>query len=442
MGRKLVLFIATLALCVSAMPPLARASDEIKYKFGIIERLRHEYWKNNKDMNSQSMDSGDRNFFRFKTSAWGQADYDIYTLFVKLTNEAKSYLYYGGNAKKGLTGESDELLFDNLYLDVKKPGGAPVDFRLGRQDLLNMYGENFLLGDGTPGDGSRTYYFNALKASWTIDKENTLDLLYIDMPKTDQYLPVFDQNKGETALSLNDELAYVVYLKNKSIKDLSIEPYYIYKHEGAASGLQSQTGEIHTAGAYSKYMMAPWTLHVQLADQFGKYGTEDRQALGGFAFIDQDFKEIPFSPVLSLGYVYLSGDDKNTSKNEGWDPLFSRFPIWSEILVTSFTGESGVGYWTNMQMYRAQAALKLCPKSKLTLIYSLLRANELVPASATYSFSGTGKTRGSLYQAKLDYTFNKNVAGYILGEYFDPGNFYTSTADAAVFVRTQIEIKF
>jgi hypothetical protein len=95
-----------------------------------------------------------------------------------------------------------------------------------------------------------------------------------------------------------------------------------------------------------------------------------------------------------------------------------------------------------MAMYRAQAALTLCPAAKLTLIYSILRANELVPASATYDFSGTGKNRGQLYQAKLDFTITKNVCGYILGEYFNPSNFYTSDADGAIFVRTQLEFKF
>ena len=444
MVRRLVLLFAAMGLVISLMPARKAFADDFKFSGGFYERLRNEYWKNNKDMNTQNMDSGDRNFFRFKTSIWGQADYEtLATLYAKLTNEAKSYAYYGGNAKKGLTGDTDEVVFDNFYLDIKKPADLPVSFRLGRQDLLGMYGENFLIADGTGSDGSRTFYFNAAKASWTIAPKDTLDVIYLNDPKTDQYMPVIDKNKGDQALNLSDETGAIVYLKDTSVKNLNLEPYYIYKHEAAdGAGLQSQTSMINTYGVFSKYAMAPWTFHVQFAEQTGRYGTNARQAFGGYGFIDYAMPKVVLSPVLTAGAVYLSGDDKNTNKNEGWDPLFCRYPIWSEIINTAWTGESGAYYWSNMAMYRAQAALTLCPKAKLTLIYSILRANELVPASAAYDFSGTGKNRGNLYQAKLDFTINKNVCGYILGELFHPGNFYTQDADNALFVRTQLEFKF
>lgn len=52
-----------------------------------------------------------------------------------------------------------------------------------------MYGEGFLILDGTPGDGSRTFYFNAVKASVLIADGHTVDLVYVSDPKTDQYLP-------------------------------------------------------------------------------------------------------------------------------------------------------------------------------------------------------------------------------------------------------------
>lgn len=442
MRGKLFLFLAALplflCLCVS------RAFAEAKFQYGVYERVRHEYWKNNRDMNSQANDAGDRNFFRFKTSVWGQGDYeDLLSLYVKLTNEAKSYTYYGGNAKKGLAGDSDEVIFDNLYLDVKKPGDIPVDFRIGRQDLLGLYGENFLIADGTPGDGSRTFYFNAVKASWTIDEKNLLDLVYLNDPKTDQYMPVFDPNKPETAVELSDATGFIVDLKNKSVENLLLEPYYIYKHEGAdGAGLQSQTGRTHTMGAFTKYVMAPWTFHAQLADQVGNTAGEARQGLGGYVFVDRAFSNVALSPVLTAGYVYLSGDNKNTVKNEGFNPVFARFPTWSEIYAQSYQYESGNGYWTNLQLYRLQAALTLTQKAKFTASYSFLRANELVPASTVYSFSGTGKNRGSLYITKLDYAFTKNLSAYLLGEFFTPGNFYTDDADNAIFVRTQVEVKF
>ncbi|MGE5308703.1 MAG: alginate export family protein [Deltaproteobacteria bacterium] len=451
---KVILPLAALALGMCLFPAHLFAQQQLKFSYGLYERVRHEYWNNNIDMSNQnetlSTRGGDRNFFRFKTSVWGQADYtDTYTLYAKLTNEIKSYLYLGRSRDKGARADWDEVVFDNLFIDAKKPAELPVSFRLGRQDLLNQYGENFLIADGTPVDGSRTFYFNALKASWTVDDKNNLDLVYINDPRTDIWLPVINRNRNTfqtpTAVEYSDAAAFIVDLKNKSVENLLLEPYYIYKHEGGVGpggGLMTFPGEINTVGGFAKYAIAPWTLHFQLADQFGTYGDNDRQALGGYAFIDREFKQTVFSPVWTVGYVYLSGDDKNTARNEGWDPLFCRYPIWSEIYAQEFTGESGNSYWTNLSMYRTQVLLTLTKQAKFALIYSYLRANELPTANAAASISGTGKNRGSLYQAKLDYMFNKNFNSYILAEYFKPDNFYTNDPDPAIFTRVQLEIKF
>ena len=97
-------------------------------------------------------------------------------------------------------------------------------------------------------------------------------------------------------------------------------------------------------------------------------------------------------------------------------------------------------------MYCIGVTVKPCVKSKLNLNYSILRANELSAANATYDLSGSGKNRGQLIISKFDYTFNSKVSAYLLGEYFIPnrGNhgFYTKNADPAIFVRTQLELKF
>jgi hypothetical protein len=53
-----------------------------------------------------------------------------------------------------------------------------------------MYGEGFLIFDGTPGDGSRTFFFNAIRARWFIPKNHTLDFVFISNPKTERYFPI------------------------------------------------------------------------------------------------------------------------------------------------------------------------------------------------------------------------------------------------------------
>jgi hypothetical protein len=461
MLKRLYLILAVLGLgqCFVLHAPSAFAQDDsIKFKGGFYERVRHEFWKNNQDMENQYYSNGDRNFFRFKTSAWGQMDYEQFlSVYAKLTNEIKSYNLLG--VAGGTMGrktyyndhrhwDPDEAIFDNLYVDIKKPGDLPINFRIGRQDLIGQYGENFLVCDGTPGDGSRTFYFNALKSSWAIDSKNTFDFVYLNDPRDEIFLPVFNEDKNPVNLNVTAEEGYIFYLKNKSIKDLALEPYYIFKREDHdyGSGYQAQKGRINTLGIFSKYSMAPLTFHVQVADQFGKYGLEDRQAQGGYMFADFDMKDIVMKPQLNAGYVYLSGNKRGTAKNEAWDPLWCRFPIYSELYAQEFQYESGNSYWTNLSMYRIGLTFVPTKESKFNLNYSFLRSNELVAANATGSIAGTGKNRGHLVIAKIDYTFNKNIASYLLGEYFIPdrGNhgFYTKTADPAIFVRTQVELKF
>lgn len=435
-----------LALLLVCSLNVKKASADLALTGGASERVRYELWKNIFDMNGDALDN--RSFFRFKTSLWGQACFDKdFSLYAKLTDEFKSYTYYApsssktwGRTKKGYPFDINEVIFDNLYVDAKNIFTAPVSLRLGRQDLTD-YGEGFLIADGTPNDGSRSFYFNAAKANWQVDASNSLDLIYIDDPRTDQMLPDINEEKVHTSLTTSQETAGVLYLKNKAIQHLALESYYIYKKEGQEGvGFQGEKGEINTFGSYAKYDLSPFTLRGQLAYQFGTYGANDRQGLGGYAFVDRDFKDITWQPTASIGLVYLSGDDRSTSKDESWDPLFSRTPWYSELYNLSYKSETGIlAYWTNLQMLRSSLAVKPTDKSKVSLFYNYLRANTEIPSSTV--FSGRGRDRGSLPQLRFDYMFTKNITAYILGEYFVPGNVYLNK-DNAVFVRCEVQVKF
>ncbi|MDP8213055.1 MAG: alginate export family protein [Candidatus Zapsychrus exili] len=405
-------------------------------------RVRHEYWKNIFDVENTAKDN--RNYFRFKYSFWGKADLnDDISLYGKLTDEFKAYKYFPqSSGKKNLRLDTSEIVLDNLYLDVKNVFELPVDLRIGRQDFLFTHGEGFLLMDGTPYDGSRTFYFNAAKATWNINNDNSLDFIYINNPREDEFLPIINENDSAQRLNITDEEGYVLYLKSRVSDNLYVEPYYIFKHEEDDGGtrLQSETSKIHTPGVFVKYNIDPFVLRTQLAYQVGEYGHNDRQSLGGYFFLDRYFKEAKWSPKVSAGFVYLSGDDPSTSKNEGWDPLFSRWPWMSELYSLTYNGESGLDYWTNLEMYRVELSLKPTDKSKLTFWYNYLRAEE-VPTATSFG-TGSGKDRGHLPQVKLEYKINKDISTYILAEYFIPGDFHDDDSDEMLFLRTEITFKF
>jgi hypothetical protein len=149
-------------------------------------------------------------------------------------------------------------------------------------------------------------------------------------------------------------------------------------------------------------------------------------------------------PAFELGYYYLSGDDPATPEVEGWNPLFSRWPWMSELYVLSYGSEIGVpGYWTNLQLARANFKFAINEQTGLELTYNYLLANEdpglLTPAPI---FSNDGKKRGDLIQAKLNHSFSKTVSGYLLIEDFIPGDYYLPTnQDNATFVRWELQWK-
>jgi len=439
----------------------APASAEAKFSWGPYWRLRYEYWKNWKDMDNSQKDN--RNYFSIKTSLWGKVDFNANTsLFAKLTNEFKAYTYFGGTAslipdktgsKKGYHFDINEVIFENLYLDENHFLSLPVDLRLGRQDFAGMYGEGFLIMEGTPQDGPRTLYFNAAKASWKVDEKNTIDIIYINNPRDEEFLPIINRSRLRNAanpsldrqpqlLNTSDEQAWVLYWNNKDIKDLTLEAYYIFKYEAEEGGYgyQAQKGRINTLGSFINYALGTLTFRSQIADQFGSYGSDARRGIGGYVFVDKVFNGIAWSPKGSIGFVYLSGDNKKTAKNEGWDPLFSRWEWMSPMYARSMCAETGIlGYWTNMRIYRANLTLKPTEKINLYLWYNFLQANEQVASSAI--LSGSGKTRGHLPQVKVEYMFNKNMTSCFLVEYLIPGNFYKER-DPALFLRTELQLKF
>ena len=274
-------------------------------------------------------------------------------------------------------------------------------------------------------------------------------------PRDEEFLPIINRQRLEQRnspslgkalqlLNTTDEQGIVLDWKTKSIKNLAWENYYIYKKEDndGGVGLQSQKGVINTIGSFAKYDFSPWTLRAQMAGQFGTYGTEDRTGLGGYAYLDRDFKDALWTPRASAGFIYLSGDKGSTGKNEAWDPLFSRWPWISELYVMTIARDTNnkiIGYWTNLQVYRLEFSVKPTKKTKLSLFYNYLRANDQV-ATNTWC-SGTSKERGHLPQVRLDYAINKNVNAYVLCEYFIPGDFYIAK-DPAMFVRGEVQIKF
>lgn len=405
------------------------------FSYGFYLRLRQEYFDNAFDFNEESTIFNDDNYYRIKASLWGKWNFtERVSLFAKITSEPKIAIYSDGKLAADRDTWDEEIIFDNLYLDINDLFGF-MDLRLGRQDFLMTHGEGFVIMDGTPYDGSRSFYFNALKATFKFGKNNAIDLIYLDDPAKDEYLPVI--NWQDRKVVNTDEDGIIVYGKFKVPENLSLEPYYIYKFEDDPIKLT-----LNTIGNRLVLNVTPWQLRGEIAYQSGEYSNGDgREAWGGQAYIKRTFKEAKLSPSVEIGYTYMSGDNPDTDDDEGWNPVFSKWPWISELYIMGYAIERGEpAYWTNLHLFRAKVDMNITDKTGLSLAYNYLMADAQKTGSP---FFGDGYERGQLGHIIFTHKFNQNIDCHLHFEYFQPGDYYSEdNRDAAIFLRWQLQMKF
>lgn len=446
----------------------------IEHKIGAHLRFRYELWDNlitlgtNQTVNSYK----DRSFFRLRAMLWDDIKFNNQTsLRIRLNTEPKyhmgpHYLVLKDGKKRKF--DQDEIVIDNLYLDIKRPACLPLDLRIGRQDFLgpDTYGEGFLILDGTPGDGSRTFYFNALRVRWYPHSNHTIDFVAVRQTDRDIYLPSiypsYDDGRGllyineKKRLTGSNEIAFWIYGRSKLNPNLSLEPYYIYKKEEktttttVSSAIVSKN-YLHNIGARLVYSInKDFKVRAELVHQFGEYSEtgRDRRAWGGYIFFEKAFTNVAMKPLLEIGYVHLTGDDPGTNKDESFNPLFSRNPNWNELIIYTYLletmqkGGAIPGYWTNLRMPFVRLRLNPTNKMNLTLSYQKLLADEKTKGLPSFMFSNSGKNRGDLFLAIVNYRFTKRIDGMLQYELFDPGSFYSKDAKTAHFFRAQIQWKY
>jgi hypothetical protein len=380
-------------------------------------------------------------FFRGRTRVWGQYAFSDQALFrARLVNEFRSYESGRGTNTYDFP---DEFVFDHLYFDVKDLADGLLDLRIGRQDLI--YGNGRVLLDGTPLDGSRTIYFNAVKA--TLNWDTTVaDILGIwDEPEDDLAINSQDRDLvGIVGKYPTDmvESGAGIYVKNKSLEKMPFEAYYLYKNESdyeywvpGADGapptkvVQPHDLNLHTLG----FRLMPkftesLTGSIEVAGQLGERGPQDVSGWMVDGKLSYKFPVDTLNPTGSLGIYYLSGDDPNTKDDEGWNPLWARWPQYSELYVYAWDAE-GAGRWSNITMPYAEVDLPVHPKAGFTILGGYMFAPEK-------NGPGGGDERGFLGTCWFKYKLSDTWSGHVLAEFVQPGNYY-NVEDTAHFIRVE-----
>ncbi|MCM8806735.1 MAG: alginate export family protein [Candidatus Omnitrophica bacterium] len=415
--------------------------SEVKFEYGFDLRLREEYLGNI----FEPVGKEDDNYFRLKTSLWGKWSFcGKNTIFIRFSGEPRFYLEKDGFLSRGRSVSDDEFIFENFYFEFKKILGSNWDLKIGRQDFLMQYGEGFIIMEGTPGDGSRTFYFNALKATYNINDKNSIDFIFHYAPVED-FMPIINDNHKR--LMNSEEKGAIIYGKLNPKKEITFEPYYIYINREAYTintiiGPQTTPGlELNTIGARGIYKFDPWKLRGEIAYQWGEYENGiDKRGLGGYIFLTRTFKDIRFMPSIDFGFAYLSGDDPNKPKDTGWDPLYGKWPWISELLLYYYFYDGEIAKFTNYNLWRTSLNLILSKNTNLSLSYNFLRANH---PNSIPDIRTTNLTRGHLPTLILRHKFTQNISSHLWIEYFSPGNYYEKISPPdSLFIRWEIAFKF
>jgi hypothetical protein len=124
--------------------------------------------------------------------------------------------------------------------------------------------------------------------------------------------------------------------------------------------------------------------------------------------------------------------------NEGWDPLWGRWPQWSELLISNLSRETRQSELTNM--HRLDFGYGFSPTRLLDLTFDYM---PVFAASNQFcgrtGFSCSGSFRGNLVQAVARLKVSDHVSGHLWGEVFVPGNYYIAPKqDPACFLRLEV----
>ncbi len=480
---------APAATAPPAVPATPAAPAEVKEQTKLIGpggtlqlggdiRFRGLYFDNLWNLNNAN-DKDQREVFRFRPRVfldWKPTE-DM-EAYVRLTKE---WFYGQDNERLDYYVEAKDVMFDNAWGEWKNMFGSPFTLRVGRQDLI--YGDGFIILDGTANDGSQTISFDAVKLTATHDWGST-DLLYSKL---------YENNYQ----SADDEDLYGIYNKFKfdNVEGLGVEPYFLVRNKNDAPDFSGVTGlvdpntgityaatyptnafdpspkeQTYLLGLRSTYKFdvvdgvnlalaveggKEWGnvdftgspligTNVMGFNRFGGDNTVSRDAWGGQANGILTFNDVMWKPSFKAGVSYMSGDDPTTADYEGWDDFYSQWPKYSELYVyTLYDGfkfltganDPDVGVWNNQIIPEVELTVKPTERLTQSLRFLYFLADE-------ENGPGDGSERGQNVQWLTNYVFTKNLSGHFLFEWFNPGDYYGPGADDAIFTRFQLMYTF
>jgi hypothetical protein len=427
-------------------------------EMGLDLRLREVYTRN---MLTVSDNEGDKHFQRIRprwSTKWTLTD-DI-DFRTRLTWEFWNHCDPAGGWNPLFGQRStdfDEAIFDHMNFQFRNAFGLPLTLTVGRQDII--LGTGWLVLDGTPADGSRTIFFDAIRGTYQLSDTAKLDMIYIQQYDDEsKWLKPFNHSavRDRRHLTQNqDEQGVILYFTNKFSDKTSLDAYYMFKKDEHSDwakfwGRAGDGQETHVfGGRLFGNLDANWSYSAEGAYQFGKFMADgqspvDQEAFGANTKLQYSFND-DLKNEVHIGYEYMSGDDPSTSKNEQFNTMWGDWPQYQrggDLQSYVWTREGNLGEVSNLHRFGIGHSFKPHKDWTLATDYNLLWADEN-SERATAGYSNSGNFRGHMLTGLATYRCCKNFVTYFLVDYLIPGGYYTApNGDEAYFARVSMEWTF
>ena len=486
LGATLVIASAQTTLpsaAASAPPPPALSSTEQMIKdiknpaswmdWGADLRFRNEYFYDLITLNPRA-NLNEQDYFRFRGRIWTSiTPIDDLSLNARLASEAREWMNPAGyTVYKGRTGfDATEGIFDNVNAKWKNIGGLPLTATVGRQDIF--LGDGWLVCDGTPYDGSWTYFLDSARLAYELkDQQTTIEAIgIIQSARDSDWMPVINADQDRLLTEQNEKGA-ILQIANTTMKAANLTGYFIYKHDDAenmslaeAQAYHPDNADIYTFGGRVNGLLTDNLKYwVEGAYQFGRkdypilaspYVPANTfrhiDAFGMNSKLTYMFKD-KLNNQLNMSFEFLSGDDPNSrGSDEMFDVLWGRWPRWSETGLYMFPAETRVGQEANLIRFGPTWTVNPVKDLEFSASYYALfsqtdvptigATQTLAPNNPARLFTDSGNFRGHFTQAVLKYKFSQHMTGHLWSELLFPGDYYVNRT-MMTFLRAEVMFTF
>lgn len=254
----------------------------------------------------------------------------------------------------------DQMDLHQAYAQISNPGGLPVIFKVGRQEVA-------LPGEPGLGDGRIVG-----KQGWR-QAPQTFDAVVMLVPLEPVTIALWggkanlfpDNRSWDHVLSQYDY--YGIYTRWNVPGIDAFDVYYMHLRDDRNPmavlfpGASDQDIKINAVGVRLKDTVAE-TIHYgfEVVGEFGEVGPMSLQAFAVHTELGYTFVQVPWSPTVTAEYNFATGDKNGLTGDGQLNTFFTWFPNYHGMF-----GIMDMFQWSNIQHYKLGATMRPSERMKI-----------------------------------------------------------------------------